>query len=131
MTTTPSIAVAAVTLAGTRVRLEPLSIDRHFEGLCAIGLDPDLWRWTLSRVVTRDHLRDYLDTALREQSEGRAVPFATIDVASGAVAGCTRFGSIDHGNRRVEIGWTWIGRPFQRSDKPEIPRRQNRFLSEP
>ena len=107
--------IAPVTLEGTRVRMEPLALERHFEGLCAIGLDPDLWRWTLNAVATREELRAYLETALREQSEGRSVPFATIDRASGTIAGCTRFGSIDRANRRVEIGWTWIGRPFQRS----------------
>ena len=107
--------IAPVTLEGTRVRMEPLVLERHFEGLCAIGLDPDLWRWTLNAVATRDDLRGYLETALEEQSEGRSVPFATIDRASGTIAGCTRFGSIDRPNRRVEIGWTWIGRPFQRS----------------
>ena len=95
--------------------MEPLGLERHFEGLCAIGLDPDLWRWTLNAVATREDLHGYLETALKEQSEGRSVPFATIDRASGTIAGCTRFGSIDRGNRRVEIGWTWIGRPLQRS----------------
>ncbi len=104
-----------VTLDGSRVRMEPLDLARHFTGLAAIGLDPDLWRWTLSTVATEADLRDYLETALREQAEGRALPFVTIDKASGRVAGCTRFGSIDHSNRRVEIGWTWVGRPFQRS----------------
>jgi RimJ/RimL family protein N-acetyltransferase len=39
----------------------------------------------------------------------------TRDLVSGRIAGCTRFGSIDLPNRRVEIGWTWVGRPFQRS----------------
>jgi RimJ/RimL family protein N-acetyltransferase len=107
--------VAPVTLAGRRVRLEPLDPERHFDGLCAMGLDPDLWRWTLNTVETGEDLRRYVDTAMREMGEGRSVPFATIDIASGKVAGSTRFGTIDRGNRRVEIGWTWIGRPFQRS----------------
>lgn len=113
----PPTAAAFVpaTLEGVRVRLEPLSLDRHFEPLCAIGLDPDLWRWTLHVVATPGDLRGYLDEALREQSEGRSVPFATIDLVSGRVAGCTRFGTIEPKHRRVEIGWTWVGRPFQRS----------------
>ena len=64
---------------------------------------------------TPEALRAYLDTALAEQAEGRSVPFATVDKASGRVAGCTRFGNVDRHNRRVEIGWTWVGRPFQRS----------------
>jgi RimJ/RimL family protein N-acetyltransferase len=107
--------VAPVTLDGVRVRMEPLSIERHFEGLCKIGLDPDLWRWTTNRVGTREELHVYLETALREQAEGRSLPFATVDKPSGRVAGCTRFGNIDRHNRRVEIGWTWVGRPYQRS----------------
>jgi RimJ/RimL family protein N-acetyltransferase len=31
------------------------------------------------------------------------------------VAGCTRYSTIDLPNRHVEIGWTWVGRPFQRT----------------
>ena len=38
-----------------------------------------------------------------------------MDKPSGRIAGCTRFGNIDRYNRRMEIGWTWVGRPFQRS----------------
>ena len=106
---------APVTLTGGFVRLEPLSFERHLDRLAAIALDPDLWRWTLSVVATRDDLRRYLDEALHEQSERRSVPFATIHLASGRAAGCTRFGNIDPRNRRVEIGWTWVGREFQRT----------------
>lgn len=29
--------------------------------------------------------------------------------------GSTRFANADPGNRRVEIGWTWLGRAFQRT----------------
>ncbi|MEO5617549.1 MAG: GNAT family protein [Candidatus Eisenbacteria bacterium] len=104
-----------VILEGKRVRMEPLSIGMHWEGLLAIGTDPDLWKWTLNVCETPEALRAYLDTALREQSEGRSLPFVTRDLVTGQVAGCTRFGNIDLHNRRVEIGWTWVGRPFQRS----------------
>jgi RimJ/RimL family protein N-acetyltransferase len=102
-------------LDGVRVRMEPLSLDRHWDGLVEIGLDPDLWRWTINKVKKPEDLRDYLDTAIAELAQGRSIPFATVDKPSGRVAGCTRFGSIDLRNRRVEIGWTWVGRAFQRS----------------
>jgi RimJ/RimL family protein N-acetyltransferase len=111
----PTFRPEPVTLEGTRVRLEPLGLERHFEGLVAIALDPDLWRWTLNAVATPEDLRAYLDTALEEQAAGRSLPFATVDVASGRIAGCTRFGNIAPRDRKVEIGWTWVGRPFQRS----------------
>jgi N-acetyltransferase len=106
---------APVTLTGDWVRLEPLSLERHLDPLASIALDPDLWRWTLNVVGTKDDLRRYLEEALREQAEGRSVPFATMDLATGRPAGCTRFGNIEPRHRRVEIGWTWVGREFQRS----------------
>src|SRR5690349_17481033 len=104
-----------VTLEGDRVRMEPLDLDRHWDGLRAIGLDPELWRWTATVVESEADLRRYLDTAECERRAGRALPFATVDRASGRVAGCTRFGSIEPAHGRVEIGWTWVGRPFQRT----------------
>jgi N-acetyltransferase len=107
--------VVPVTLEGRRVRMEPLDLSRHWDGLCAIGLDPDLWRWTINVCEAPEQLRAYLETALEEQRQGRSLPFATIDLASGRVAGCTRFGNIEPRHKKAEIGWTWVGRPFQRS----------------
>ncbi|HEX7030239.1 MAG TPA: GNAT family protein [Gammaproteobacteria bacterium] len=103
-----------VVLAGHHVRLEPLSPD-HFDALCEIGLDEDLWRWTPQQITTREQLRAYVDDALRERDEGRSLPFAIVALADDAVAGCTRYGNIDSANRRLEIGWTWIGRSWQRT----------------
>src|SRR5262245_37695227 len=102
-------------LEGRRVRMEPLEVDRHFDGLLAVALDPDIWRWTINQLTSADDLRRYLDTAAREQREGRSVPLVTRDLVTGRVAGCTRFANLDAGNRRVEIGWTWIGSAFRRT----------------
>jgi N-acetyltransferase len=107
--------IVPVVLEGQRVRLEPLYFDSHFNGLLEIALDPDLWKFTMNRVENDVDLRRYLEVALNEQSAGKSLPFVTIDIASGRVAGCTRFGNIERQHRRVEIGWTWVGRQFQRT----------------
>jgi RimJ/RimL family protein N-acetyltransferase len=106
--------ISALTLTGAHVRLEPLGRE-HIAALTLIGLDPDLWQWTVSRVSTPEEMAVYVENALNEQALGHALPFATIDRASGTVVGSTRFGAIDRVNRRVEIGWTWIGRKWQRT----------------
>ena len=103
-----------VTLEGRRVRLEPLS-EEHLPALCAVGLEPELWRWTLSRVGTPEEMRAYVEEALRQQREGVALPFATVERGSGRVVGSTRFCNADAHNRRVEIGWSWIAPPWQRT----------------
>src|SRR5688572_18189238 len=106
--------ITPVTLEGRSVRLEPLSRD-HLEALCDVGLDEDIWRFMLAPVRSRDEMLAYIDAALALQREGSALPFATIDRASGRVAGSTRFGSIDKQHRRLEIGWTWLAPSFQRT----------------
>jgi N-acetyltransferase len=106
--------VEPVTLAGDYVRLEPLTID-HVDALSAVGLEPALWTWIPDAVLTREQMRDYVEKALAEQTAGRALPFATVERATGTVVGSSRFAAIDVSNRRVEIGWTWIGARWQRS----------------
>lgn len=101
-------------LQGSHIRLEPLSFD-HLPGLCAVGLDPELWRLTVSQIWNEDDMRRYVATALQAQQQGASVPFATIDEGSEQVIGSTRYGNVDPENRRVEIGWTWIGRAWQRT----------------
>jgi RimJ/RimL family protein N-acetyltransferase len=106
--------IEPITLEGRSVRLEPLSLAHHAP-LCEVGLDPDLWQWTMTQVRTPEEMRAYIETALKEQASGVALPFATIEKASGRAVGSTRFGNIDRANRHVEIGWTWIARDWQRT----------------
>lgn len=101
-------------MEGDVVRLEPLSTD-HLSLLIDVGVDPELWRWTAGVVCTPREMEDYIRTALAEQAQGRSLPFATVHKPSGRTVGSSRFGNIDRENRRVEIGWTWIGRPWQRT----------------
>ena len=104
-----------VTLEGRHVRLEPLDLARHWDGLRAVGLEPELWRFTSALVREAADLRRYFEKAIEERDRGSAVPFVTVHRASGRVAGSTRFGSIVPEHKRVEIGWTWLGSEFQRT----------------
>jgi RimJ/RimL family protein N-acetyltransferase len=103
-----------IILEGTYVRLEPLTME-HLPGLCEVGLDPELWRWTPNIQRTPDDMRNYIQAALRAQEQGTALPFATREQTSGLIVGSTRFGNIDRENMGVEIGWTWIAQPWQRT----------------
>lgn len=106
--------IEPVTLEGRYVRLEPLSMEHH-AGLCEVGLDEELWRWTNALVRTPEDMRRFIESAIAAARAGTALPFATIDRASGRAVGSTRFGNIDRTHRRVEIGWTWVARPWQRT----------------
>ena len=103
-----------ILLNGSTIRLEPLTL-AHLPGLVAIGLEPELWRWTLNKISDAEQMRAYVETALREQAHGSSLPFATIHQPTGQVIGSTRFGNISLENKRVEIGWTWIAPAWQRT----------------
>jgi len=105
---------APTALEGRAVRLEPLH-ERHFEDLCAVGLDEDLWRVSLSELRTREELLSYLSEALREAAQKLSVPFAIVHKQLGKAIGSSRFANISLEHRRVEIGWTWIAKDWQRT----------------
>jgi RimJ/RimL family protein N-acetyltransferase len=101
-----------VTLEGTLVRLEPLGT-HHLEGLWAVAQDPGLWTWTLLHPRSERELSDYITAALRQEAEGRALPFAITERHGDRIVGSTRYGTIEPAHERLEIGWTWVGREWQ------------------
>lgn len=101
-------------LTGNTIALEPLAT-RHWPGVLAAGLDPEIWRWTIDRIESESDLRGWFDDALEDSASGLAVPFATVHRESGQLVGATRFGNLDGPNRHVEIGWTWVTPAWQRT----------------
>jgi RimJ/RimL family protein N-acetyltransferase len=108
------VKVEAVVLNGSVVRLEPLR-RTHLQALCKVGLDPSLWELIPTRVTTREQMAARVEVLLAAAQTGREIPLVIIERASGTLVGCSRFMNIDHSNRRLEIGGTWIGRPWQRT----------------
>jgi N-acetyltransferase len=109
-------ATAPVTLEGEHVRLEPLRRD-HAEMLWELAKDHlhELFQWIPYRLQSLEDFREFNQRVLDEQQRGLTVPFATVELHSGKIAGTTRFMSIDFANRKVEIGSTWIVPAWQRT----------------
>lgn len=106
--------VEPVILEGTIVRLVPMAAE-HLDGLWEAGRDESLWRLNPMTVSSRDDMQRYIEIAVADQHKGAALPFVTVERSSGKIIGSTRFGNIDIGNRRAEIGWTWINPRWQRT----------------
>lgn len=106
--------IQPITLEGQHIRLEPLSLD-HLGALCQVGFDESIWRWMPYSALNEADMRRFIETALKQQAAGWALPFATVERASGRVVGSTRYMNIDTANRRLEIGSTWIGPQWQRT----------------
>lgn len=107
--------VSRVTLQGNYVRLEPLS-EEHIPGLAQIGIGQDFWHFMLyGDMKTEDDMRGWVLDILEREKKGGDLPFAVIHLASGKVAGATRYLNIAPKDRGLEVGGTWYGSEFQRT----------------
>ncbi|HEY7766921.1 GNAT family protein [Longimicrobium sp.] len=106
--------VEKTTLRGSRIVLEPLC-ERHLPGLAAAIEDGSLWEIPVTVVPHPRDLGPFLHDARAQFAAGSELAFTIVDGASGAVVGSTRFRSIAAAHRRVEIGFTFIARTWQRT----------------
>jgi RimJ/RimL family protein N-acetyltransferase len=104
-----------VTLEGRLVRLEPMSVEEHLDGLALVAADEALWRWTTGRAPDNDALREWMERAVANREAGTELPFVTVERGSGRPIGSSRYLNIALEHRRLEIGWTWVARPWQRA----------------
>lgn len=101
-----------VLLEGRFVRLEPLEERHRDDLLVAAAEDPGIWPYMSANLAAGpDAWPPYLADALRPDY----VTWATVERATGAAVGSTRFADIAPEHERVEIGWTWIAPSRQRS----------------
>ena len=102
--------IEPVTLTGAHVVLEPAA-DRHLADLLAAGQDDLVWAWLpWPRPATEADVAAMLDGERQV-----AFPFAQVDAASGRAVGVTTYRDVDERHRTLEIGGTWIGRPWWRT----------------
>ena len=107
--------VKPVVLTGNYVRLEPLT-EEHVPGLAAIGVGQTFWDFMVwGRINSFDEMHGWVKDMLARAEKGTDLPFVVIHLASGRVAGATRYLNIMPHDRGLEIGGTWYGVDFQRT----------------
>jgi N-acetyltransferase len=103
-----------ITLTSATVRLEPMTAD-HVAGLDAVAKDGELWNLRVTSVPAPGETAGYVAAALQGYADGHMLPFVVVDTASGRVIGSTRYHDIVPAVERLEIGYTWYGKSWQRT----------------
>ncbi len=103
-----------LTLSSAAVRLEPMTAD-HAAALEAVARDGELWTLRITSVPAPGEAGAYIENALKGLAEGHMLPFVVVDTASGRVIGSTRYHDIVPAVERLEIGYTWYGKSWQRT----------------
>jgi len=107
--------VKPVVLYGKHVRLEPMT-EAHISALAEIGVGQTFWDFMVyGNMNTVEDMRNWVMDILSRAEKGTDLPFVAIHLASGRVAGATRYLNIMPDDRGLEIGGTWYGPEFQRT----------------
>jgi RimJ/RimL family protein N-acetyltransferase len=106
--------IEPVTLTGSKVILEPLSLE-HLDGMISAVKDGELWNLWFTSIPVPEKAEEYVKTALGMRENAGAMPFIVRDRESNKVIGCTRYFNVDESNQRLEIGYTWYSESYQRT----------------
>ena len=108
------ITLVPATLEGFGVRLEPLTL-AHTDALAAAASDGRLWELWFTSVPEPEGMGAYVAEALEGQHTGEMLSWVVRELESGDIIGTTRYHDIMAQIDRVEIGWTWYARRWQRT----------------
>jgi RimJ/RimL family protein N-acetyltransferase len=108
-----------VTLTGTQVQLEPLTLDLVDELVVAANVDRSTYAYTDVPSDAASMTR-YVDELLAGHAAAHVLPFAQRRLDTGELVGCTRYLDIRWWRDRrdpdeVEIGGTWLAASAQRT----------------
>jgi RimJ/RimL family protein N-acetyltransferase len=107
--------VEPLTLIGKYIRLEPMT-EAHTQGLAEIGAGQTFWDYMLyGDMETEADMRAWVLDICARAARGTDLPFVVFHLASGRIAGATRYLNIVPKDRGLEIGGTWYGLEFQRT----------------
>src|SRR5689334_19199636 len=101
-------------LEGHGVRLEPMGHE-HEDGLRTAAEDGRLWELWFTAVPEPDKVAAYIKTALDGQQAGHMWPWVVRELTTGRIVGSTRYHDIVAPIDRVEIGYTWYAKSWQRT----------------
>ena len=103
-----------ITLSARGVSLVPLAL-AHEEGLRAAAADGELWNIRVTSVPEPKDTRKYIEDSLAMREAGHRFAFAVIEDSSGKVIGSSSYHDIVPAIQRLEIGYTWYAKSYQRS----------------
>lgn len=101
-------------LEGKIVRLEPIA-DIHKEELCSAIYDGELWNLYVTLVPHPENIDAFLNQANSNYEAGDGLAFAIIEKSSNKVVGSTRYMKANIANKRLEIGFTFLGKTWQKT----------------
>ncbi|HKJ41650.1 MAG TPA: GNAT family protein [Sunxiuqinia sp.] len=94
------------------VKLRPVRRS-DFDAFENLTNDQSMWNYFTSDLSDKDVLITWVDEAVDQLKAKKRLALTLIEKKQNRIIGSTSLGNISERDKRIEIGWTWIGREFQ------------------
>ncbi len=102
----------SIILENERVLIRPMeAADKGF--FSDFLLDSSLNKYSSMEINNSQDAIQYIEDCLVDRKNGVRYPFIFFDKKSKTYAGTSCYGNVSNSNKRLEIGWTKIGKHFQ------------------
>lgn len=91
--------------------LRPM-VPEDVDAFLPLTADKQIWTYFTKDLSNEEELKSWVEEALRGRKDSIRMPFTVIDKDAKTVSGSTSYGNISFYDRRLEIGWTWLGSSF-------------------
>ncbi|MCH7415406.1 GNAT family N-acetyltransferase [Belliella sp. R4-6] len=95
-------------LENENIKLRPIQLS-DIEKLSLLTNNPGMWRFFTHDLSNPLDFQLWLEPAFDQ----KRLQFVIIDKKNDKIVGTTAFGNLYALDKRIEIGWTWLGKDFQ------------------
>ena len=100
-----------LSLETSRILLQPLQ-EKDIEYFSPLVKDKKMWAYFSKDLSIQNELESWIGEALTGRLLGNRIPFTIIDKKTNKICGSTSHGKISFYDKRLEIGWSWLGKEF-------------------
>jgi len=102
-----------LTLETNKVILRPLAEEDYDTILDLARQDEDMWYYFSLNLGDEEQLKKWMTMAFADKKAETRRPFIIVEKNTGLVAGSSSMGNISYYDKRLEIGWSWLGTRFR------------------
>ena len=96
-------------LETARTLIRPIRQD-DWQGMAPLTSDPEMWTYFTADLSIESELKAWVNSGINDSSR---LAFTVLHKETRQIIGSTSIGNISERDRRAEIGWTWVGKPYQ------------------
>ena len=95
-------------LENDRVKLRIITMG-DIDQLSEVALDSNIWTYFTVDISNESDLKEFVSEAIKSFNHRQRVSFVIIDKQTNKAVGMSSFGNISVYDKRIEIGWSWLG----------------------